>query len=85
MKSDLFISIWNNNHFNFLILGVEAKNQIWLIIKYEPDMQHLHAIADEPKTPAYILKQLKNRKLLTHFKTKAESTIPVKDWHLIDA
>ena len=70
MKNDLFISIWNNNHFSFLILGVEAKNQIWLIIKYEPDMQHLNAIADEPNSCLYF-KTAKKSQIINPFQNKS--------------
>ena len=49
-------------------------------------MQHLYELArSDPDTPAYVVKQLKERKVLTHFKTKEESIAPAKYWHILDA
>lgn len=70
---------------SFLILDAAA-NQIWLIIKSEEDMKHFYELAqNDADTPAYVLKNLKNRKMLTHFQTFDESKAAAKHWDLIDA
>lgn len=71
---------------SFLLLDQTGKNQIWLIIKSEADMQNFYDLAkDDSDTPAYILKQLRDRKSLTHFKNKDENNALAKYWHLVDA
>jgi len=71
---------------SFVMLDATAKNQIWLIVKSEEDMRHFYELAREDHdTPAYIIKQLKERKLLTHFKSRKEETKTAKHWHFVEA
>lgn len=70
---------------SFFLQDASAKNQIFLIIKSENDMQHLQDLADDSDTPAHVLQQLKDRISLTHFNTQEESFAEVKDWKLIPA
>jgi CheY-like chemotaxis protein len=71
---------------SFLLIDATGKNQFSLIIKSETDMQHLYELArSDSDTPAYVIKQLKDRKVFTHFKTKEESIAPARYWRLLDA
>lgn len=70
---------------SFLMLDI-AGNQIWFIVKSEEDMKHFCELAQgDSDTPAYVLKNLKDRQSLTHFQTFKESTATAKHWNLVDA
>lgn len=70
---------------SFLLLDASAENQIWLIIKSKNDMRLFYELAiEDPETPTYIIKKLKNCESFTHFKTEKESHLDAKYWNLID-
>lgn len=70
---------------SFFLQDATAKNQVFLIVKSEQNMQNLQDLADDSDTPGYILHQIKDRLSLTHFNTHEESVAEVKDWRLIPA
>lgn len=72
---------------SFLMLDAEGKNQIWLIIKSKSDFSYFYEIVenDADLLPRETLKKLKERKILTHFKTFKESSAPVDSWHFLEA
>ncbi len=73
---------------SFILLDATAQNQIWFIVKSKDEMEHFYEItSDDPemKTPADVVEGLKNRTLLTHFKTKHEKIAPVTSWHFLKA
>jgi len=70
---------------SFLMLDAKVENQIWLIIKSEEEMRVLYELATGDKdVPTHVIKKLKNRETLTHFKP-GESNLEAKYWNLVDA
>lgn len=70
---------------SFLLLDATAENQIWLLVKSKNDMRLFYELAvEDPDTPAYVIKKLKNQEAFTHFKTEEESHFGAKYWNLID-
>lgn len=56
------------------------------LIKIEPGFPYFYELAqDDRELPAETLKKLKDRKILTHFKTFKESTTPAHSWHFLEA
>ena len=71
---------------SFLMLDVKGDNQIWFIVKSKAEIRHFYELAqDDPDLPADILKKLKDRKILTHFKAFKESVNPAHSWHFLEA
>lgn len=71
---------------SFLMQDASAQKQVWLIVKPEIEMQHRYELAqDDSDTPAYVMKNLKNRQLITYFHTLQDGVISAKYWNLIDA
>lgn len=70
---------------SFLLLDSTAENQFWLIIKSKEDMRLFYELAvEDPDTPAYVIKKLRDKEVFTHFKTEEESNLGAKYWNLID-
>lgn len=69
---------------SFLMLDATANNQIWLIIKSKEDMHHFYDLAHSDDISTETLKNLKECKILTHFKALEENT-SAKSWYFIDA